>query len=334
MNSEERKKKFIALLKELLERDCDGVQARLAKKIKIGTTRISRWLSGKTDPLNLDALTFARIAELKNCSTEKLAKSLNFPEPDVNQPNLFILLLQEMLSNKTQEELGVSLGVSQIAISNWLNPDKNTNPANISAGTMLAIARQKGWSIDDLLIYLNLQKGKKERKLITHYQLELSALSLEEQVKILNWLFNLIAQKIKESQNLLRITENKLEQNFELILDRTLLIILEQENMAIVSNYLQKIYVHTNINPENITIATIQHLPEAIAASNILIFDISSSDSPSIALIQEIEFEGNMIVFAPDNLPSEIMANLSARVSDVLVKPVDWGSLKDKEYFR
>ncbi len=79
--------------------------------------------------------------------------------------------------------------------------------------------------------------------------------------------------------------------------------------------------------------ATIQNLPEAID-SDTLIFDISSPDSASIALIEEISFDGDIVVFSSEDLSGNLRAGLEDRVTDVLVKPIDWSSLKDKEYFR
>ena len=76
MNPEARKTKFVLLLQELLASKCNGVQARLAEKIEIGTSSISRWLSGQIDPINLETAIFSRIAILKGCSTEELAQNL------------------------------------------------------------------------------------------------------------------------------------------------------------------------------------------------------------------------------------------------------------------
>ena len=47
MDSEERKRQFVVLLEELLKLYCGGIQARLAEKLQIQTTRISRWLAGQ-----------------------------------------------------------------------------------------------------------------------------------------------------------------------------------------------------------------------------------------------------------------------------------------------
>ncbi|MGF1488180.1 MAG: hypothetical protein ACFBSE_13930 [Prochloraceae cyanobacterium] len=66
--------------------------------------------------------------------------------------------------------------------------------------------------------------------------------------------------------------------------------------------------------------------------SALWISEISTADSPSITLIQEISFDGDIVVFASEDLPENLRAGLEDRVTDLLVKPIDWNSLKDKEY--
>ncbi len=68
--------------------------------------------------------------------------------------------------------------------------------------------------------------------------------------------------------------------------------------------------------------------------SDRLIFDISSPDSASIALIEEISFDGDIVVFASSDLAKNLRAGLEDKVTDLVIKPIDWSSLKDKEYFR
>ncbi len=57
---------------------------------------------------------------------------------------------------------------------------------------------------------------------------------------------------------------------------------------------------------------------------DVLIFDISSADSPSIALIEEIDFKGNVLVFADPDLSQETIDRISNRVTEVLIKPINW----------
>ena len=106
------------------------------------------------------------------------------------------------------------------------------------------------------------------------------------------------------------------------------------ETEAIASRYTADLIVHFQIYPENISIAIIALLPQSLEHFDTLIFDISSADSPSIPLIEDISFEGDIVVFVPDSLPTDVMANLSNRVTEVVVKPINWQELKNKEYFR
>ena len=39
------------------------------------------------------------------------------------------------------------------------------------------------------------------------------------------------------------------------------------------------------------------------------------------------------MVFVPDSLRADIMANLSNTIADVVVKSIDWQELKGKDYF-
>ncbi|MDJ0717768.1 MAG: hypothetical protein QNJ54_26695 [Prochloraceae cyanobacterium] len=164
MNSEERKARFIKLLEELLV-EHGGIQIRLAEKLQISSARLSSWFQRKIDPTNLETGIFERIASLKGYSTEELARVLGFPDANQFPSNKFKDLIIELLSHQTQEQLGITLGVKQGAISNWINPEKNIDPSKIAAATMFAIARKKGWKFDDLLIYLGLKEKSQQKNL-------------------------------------------------------------------------------------------------------------------------------------------------------------------------
>ena len=309
---------------------------KLAEKLDIIPSRLTRWLQGQVDPAAIEISAFYHIARVKGCSVDELAKLFEFPDIKQQPIDKFRTLIKELLFDRTQEELGKKIGVSQISISNWLNPDIPLTPGKIPAPTMFALAQEKGWSLKRLLIYLDFEPSQFEQNILSKYQLEFSVLSLAEQKQFLNWLSNLVDNKQEKSSNFEQVKLNKNRvSDLRTVPERmpTLLIILEQENIAIASNYLQKLYVHTNINPENIMIATIQQLPDPID-SDTLIFDISAADSPSIALIEEISFDGDIVVFTSEDLPENVRAGLEDKVSDVLIKPIDWSSLKDKEYFR
>jgi len=287
MDSGERKARFIQLLEELLSK-YDGIQTKLAQNLGISSARISSWLQRQIDPANLETKIFQRIANIKGVSTDELARSLGFLDRDKFPSNKFKNLIIELLSNQTQEQLGIDLGVKQGAISNWINPDKSIDPSKIPAATMYAIAQKKGWRFDDLLAYLDLKTNSQPR-IIFNQNRNLSIL---------------------------------------------VYVILEQEDITIASRYTADLIINLQINPDNIQVTTIPKLPQSLDNIDVLIFDISTADSPSIALIEEIEFKGNILVFAPADLPEDIVANLSSRVTEVLVKPIDWSSLKDKKYFR
>ncbi len=351
MDSEERKQIFIKLLSELLL-ESDGKKNELAKKLDIKAPTLTGWFQGKVDPAKIDILVFERIAKVKNCSVDDLAKLLFlFGNEPQNQLDKLRKLITETLEDSSLEQLGRKLGISKNTIRGWINPSRSIDPGKLSAGTIAILAAEKKWTIEQLLTYLDLKKPVSEKHLISKVQSELSNFSLIGQIEILSWLSNLIEQTVKYSANLQTINKtqldreyqvNDLEKNRETV--RTLLMILEQEdkrdrdadlNLAQrATNYATNIAVNLELQPDNIQVASIKNLPESLEEFDLLLFDISSSESEAIALIEEIEFDGNMIVFAPDDLPSEVMANLSARVSDVVIKPIDWSSLKDKEYFR
>ncbi len=340
--AKDRKERFVTLLNHLLDR-CQGVKGKLAQQLNIKPSTLTPWLQGKIDPASLETLVFDRIAEVAGYTPDFLAKTLKIieieKEQDISQEQ-FKSLIEQVLLTQSREQLGLRLGVSHKTISNCLNPERNIDPGKILIGTLAKLAIERGWTIERLLFHLNLKKIEKiEQDTLALIQSQSKQLSLNNRIKLLSWLFADF-EKIFSNSNLLIINNQECFSKFN---DRTLLIILEQENMAIASNYLQKLYVHTNINPENITIrvadpsfargATIQQLPDPID-SDTLIFDISTPDSPSIALIQEISFDGDIVVLASENLPENLRAGLEDRVTDVLVKPIDWSSLKDKEYFR
>ncbi len=111
-------------------------------------------------------------------------------------------------------------------------------------------------------------------------------------------------------------------------------LILLAGSQEIATNYASNLAIHLQLQPDNIKVATIPKLPQSLDHIDVLIFDISSPDSPSIALIPKISFDGDIVVFASEDLPDNVRAALEDKVSDLVIKPIDWNSLKDKEYFR
>ena len=156
MSIEERKRKFIALLQELLE-ERDGVKNKLAKELEISPGRFTHWLQGKVDPAGLDIESFKQIAKVQNCSTDQLAQLLGFIEREEQSQARFRKLLEELLLDKTQEELAERFGINRTTISKWLNLEIEIDLRKISAGTMFSLAREKKWKLDKLLNYLNLE---------------------------------------------------------------------------------------------------------------------------------------------------------------------------------
>ena len=70
-------------------------------------------------------------------------------------------MLEELLLDKTQEELATRLGINRTTISKWLSLEIKIDLKKISAGTMFSLAREKEWKLDKLLNYLNLESTYK-----------------------------------------------------------------------------------------------------------------------------------------------------------------------------
>ncbi len=90
---------------------------------------------------------------------------------------------------------------------------------------------------------------------------------------------------------------------------------------SIATNYASNLAIHLQIQPDNIQVSTIPKLPESLDNIDILIFDISTAGSPSIALIQEISFDGDIVIFASEDLPDNVRSDLEDQVGDVVLKP-------------
>ncbi len=328
METKQRKERFIVLLNKLLN-EVGGVKAKLAQKLGINSSTLTRWFQGKTDPATLELVNFIRLSAVAELSADELAKLIGIlPESEQKILDRFKNLVEELLSNQSLEQLGNKLGVTYSAISRWISSQKKTNPENIAISTIAALAVEKGWTIEKLLIYLALKKPQSpQNDLFFQVQSSTNFLSLNDQLKLLGWLSDLIQEKITQEKTLKKIAQNQSR-------DRTLLIILETEDLAIATNYASNLAIHLQLQPDNIKVATIAKLPQSLDNIDVLIFDISTGDSPSIALIKDISFDGDIVVFVSEDLPENLRAGLEDKVSDVLVKPIDWSSLKDKEYFR
>jgi len=295
MNLEQRKRKFSQLLQNLLKSH-NGVKSKLAQELNISPTRLANWFQGKVDPAGLDIISFKQISQVTGYSVEELAKILGFIEEDPSEAR-FRKLIAELLSDQTQAELAQKLGVDQTTISKWLSLDKNIDFKKITAKVIISISREKNWSVDKLFNYLKLEStiDTDNKKLQTTYT------------------------KAKPS---------------DVLNPQTILIIIEQEDNTIASNYFSNLVEYLKFQAKNIKIATIPKLPQSLADIDILIFDINTADSPSIQLIKDLTFNGDIIIFADAIALPLIRDKISSVVSEIFAKPVDWSALQSFPYFQ
>jgi len=332
MESQERKAKFVLLLQDLRD-ECDGVKKRLAEKLDVIPSRLTRWLQGKIDPAGLEISAFYSISRVKGCSLDELAELFDYPLIEQQPIDKFRLLIQELLFDRTQDELGKKIGVSQISISNWLNPNIPLDPSKIPSPTMFALAREKGWSLERLLVYLNFEFGKIEEDLLFKYRMELSVLSLKQQIKLLNWLSNLVEENLAQSENLNISQLNQIKSNDSLDSFFHICIILEQEDISIASRYTGNLSFYLKLDPNNIEITTLTSLPASFKNFDLLIFDIQTDLASVFKLINEISFDGDIVIFTSSKKELEVRNLFNNKITDIVVKPIDWYSLKDKPYF-
>lgn len=326
MEAKQRKEKFIALLNELLN-EIGGVKVKLAQKLEINSSTLTRWLQGQTDPATLDLINFIRLSKLANLSADELAKLIGIlPSSSEEVLDKFQTLVKDLLSTQSLEQLGSKLGVSHGAISGWLNPKRKVNPQKVYIGTITALAIEKGWTLERLLIYLGFKEPLTEDNL--KFKLESAAinLSLNDQIDLLASLLDLIQEKIKEREI---IEQSKITYN-----NRTICVILERADLAESSKYLKNLFIHTDLNPENISIATIALLPQSLEEFDTIVFDLDLYSTETISVIEKISFDRNILVFAPPDVSEEVRSTLANQVTEIVVKPIDWESLKDKPYFR
>lgn len=295
MNLEIRKQKFKKLLEDLLEEQ-EGVKVRLAEKLQVSPSRLTHWFQRQIDPAGLDIGIFKQVADAKGCSIDRLAQILDFAETEEKSPAKFRRFLQELLSNRTQEELANSIGVNQGTISRWLNPDSKIDLTKIPAKTMFCLAREKEWTLDKLFDYLKLESNSK----INNNGVFDNSLSVKPQIQLSN---------------------------------RRICIILDKEDIAIASRYSSNLVLHVKLNPNNIEVVTISTLPDPLESFDLLIFDIESKCLSTIELIQHLSFDGNIIICASVDLSDKVRSSLESKLTEVLIKPIDWSELKDKPYF-
>ena len=330
MEAKRRKDKFVSILEQLLEKH-SGVKINLAKSLKIQPSTLTRWFQGKIDPASINLETFIRVAEAFDISTDQLARELGISDTDrLEILDKFKSLVKDLLSYQSLDQLGNKLGVSHGAIGGWISPQKNIDPRRIPISTIATLAKEKGWTIEQLLAYLDLKQVESiKQDDFTKIQTSVLQLPLIERARLLSWLSSDFEQQLLNQEQV-----NPKNNNLKKSSDRKIVLVLEVENITIATNYASNLAIHLNLKLENIKVTTIANLPDSIADIDILIFDISSPDSPSIPLIQEISFDGDIVVLTSEDLPENLRAGLEDKVTDLVIKPIDWSSLRDKEYFR
>ncbi len=304
MEAEERKERFIALLNKLLD-DCGGIKVKLAQKLEINSSTLTRWFQGKIDPATLDLVNFVRLSEIANLPTDELAKMIGMTANSEEKVlDKFKSLIEDLLSIQSMEQLGNKLGVTYGAIAGWLSSQKNINPERIPIGTIIALATEKGWTIERLLIYLGLKAPQTENNLLFKLQSGATVLSFNEQVKLLAWLSDRVQEQVTQEPTRQQAQERKSQ--------LTICILLEKENLAIASDYFTNFAKHLQLQPENIKIATPSSIPDSLEGFDILILDINSPQSPCLPLLESLEFEGDILIFADPSLPDDLRERLSA----------------------
>ena len=330
--AQERKKRFVILLNKLLD-EYKGVKGKLAQKLDIKPSTLTPWLQGKIDPASLEILVFSRIAKVTGYTTDSLAQLLKIVEIEKQQKisqEQFKKIIEQILINQSREQLGKRLRISQYTISNWLNPKRNVHPEKIPVNTFAAVATERGWTIERLLAYLNLKEDEEiEEDVLALIQSKTKQLSLPNRVKLLSWLSGDFEKELSKFN--LPISNAKDRKSLS---DKKVCIILEKEDLAIASNYLQNLYLQTNLKPENISIATIVKLPPSLEEFDTIVFDLDLYSTEIVSVIEKISFDRNILVFAPPDLSEEVRSTLANQVTEIVVKPIDWESLKDKPYFR
>ncbi|MDJ0718550.1 MAG: hypothetical protein QNJ54_30720 [Prochloraceae cyanobacterium] len=325
MEAKQRKERFIALLSELLT-NFGGVKAKLAKNLEINSSTLTRWFQGKTDPATLELANFVRLSEIANLSTDELARIIGIKvNSDQQTLDKFKSLIEELLSFQSMEQLGKKLGVTYGAVSGWVSSQRNINPERIPIGTITALATEKGWTVERLLIYLGIKNLETEKDLLFKLRSGVTLISLQEQIKLLSLLSDLIQEKITQ--------EKIVEKVITIQNDLTICIILEKEDNTIASLYSSNLAIHLQLKPENIKIATPRSMPKSLSFFDVLLFDLNNQQSPCIPLIESLDFDGDVVAFVDRSLPQDIQDRLKQKVTEVIVKPISWSELKQKAYF-
>ncbi|MGF1487654.1 MAG: hypothetical protein ACFBSE_11245 [Prochloraceae cyanobacterium] len=329
--AQQRKKRFVILLNKLLN-ESEGVKGKLALKLGIKPSTLTTWLQGKIDPGSLEVLFFERLAKAAKQSIDSLAQFFNIIETDKKQTTSqeqFKYLIEQILLIQSREQLAKRLGVRKTTIANWLNPDRNIHPENIPILTLAAIARERGWTIERLLAYLNLRKKEQiEANIIASIQSQTKQLSFTSRIKILSWLS---ADFEKEISNLDLLNFNA--KYIINIINKKVLLVFEKENIEIASKYTGNLALYFQINPDNIEVTTFAKLSKSIENFDLLIFNIETNNPIIIDHVRQTSFNSDIVILTPQDLEVEVRQLLKDKVTDIVVMPIDWNILKDKPYF-
>jgi len=330
MKSEERKQKFITLLEQLLLK-CKGVKGKLAESLSIKPSRLTGWLKGEVDPASLEISVFSNIANCANLSVDQLAQELGMTNfnSQTESLNKFQDLILDLLSNQTQEQLAQKLGISRGTINAWISSERAVSPAKIPVKTIVSLAQQKGWTVEGLLAYVNSNHSKEfEENLFLKLQSDITQLSFSFQLKLLIWQAQEFEQNLKTLEKIFRKRcQNKLSDN------RKVLFIIDNEDLSSAAHQISYIDEYTLFKLENISLTTILKLPKHLADFDLLIFDISIKNFNLFDFISDISFNSDIVIFTSQDLEAEVRAKLRNKVTDIVVKPIDWQELKNKSYF-
>jgi len=339
MKEEDRKQRFITLLNKLLD-ESGGIQKKLAVTLGIKSSTLSNWLLGKVDPASLDLQVFRDVAKASLLSTNELAELVGVVDRSEDLIlERFKQLLQDLLSSQSQKELSKKLGISNTTVNNWLSSQINVDPQRIAIGTISKLANEKGLTIEGLLFYLGLlAEDKINEDILTEIQAKAAQLPFLTQITLTIWFLDELKNKLYNWDIEKSNSINKI--NFR---DRKICVILSQDNLSNqeaslrfaqrAGNYSSNLAINYKIKPKNIKIATTSKIPELLEDFDSLIFDIETNSASAIELINQISFNSNIVIFTSQELEEEVRSQLKDKVTDIVVKPIDWESMKDKPYF-
>ncbi len=97
--------------------------------------------------------------------------------------------------------------------------------------------------------------------------------------------------------------------------DLILCIIVEKEDEAVTSFYLQKFYTYTNLKPDNIKIVSRTKIPQSLSEFDLIIVDIDIFDNILQSSIDQISLNGDIVIFTSQDLGTEMRERLKDKVT-------------------